>query len=184
MKKIFIIFIFIATLNAYDKSDVCADQQKPGEYQIKAAYLYNFINFIDWPIDSNFANRHTLNLCVVGDDPFGNDLDDIRNEIVKGKKLTVQNYTSLAKLKSCDIVFIPASGKNHMLPILKSIGNSSVLTVSDMEDSARHGVIISFFIERQKVRFAINNEAARRAGFKISSKLLKLAKIITATKDQ
>jgi hypothetical protein len=184
MNKFFSIFIFILSLNACGILDVFADQQKPGEYQIKAAYLYNFINFIDWPNESNFYNSPSLNLCIFGDDPFGNNLDDIRNEIVRGKKITVKYTNSLDKLRSCNILFIPASERNHVLQILKLISNSNVLTVSDVEESAHQGVIISFFVEQKKVRFAINIEAARRAGFKISAKLLKLSKIINVTKDQ
>ena len=183
MNKFFIIIVFILALNLCGVLNVFADEQKPGEYQIKAAYLYNFINFIEWPIDSPNNNSPSINLCILGDDPFGKDLDDIRNEIVKGKKLTVKYPCSLDKLRSCNILFIPASEKNHVGQILKLIGNSRVLTVSDVEESARQGVIISFFVEHKKVRFAINIEAARRAGIKFSAKLLKLAKIVNVSKD-
>ena len=183
MNKYFIIIVFILALNLCGVLNVFADEQKPGEYQIKAAYLYNFINFIEWPIDSPINNSPSINLCILGDDPFGKDLDDIRNEIVKGKKLTVKYTGSLDKLRSCNILFFPASEKNHVGQILKLIGNSRVLTVSDVEEYARQGVIISFFVEHKKVRFAINIEAARRAGFKFSAKLLKLAKIVNVSKD-
>ena len=183
MNKFFIIIVFISALNLSGVLNVFADEQKPGEYQIKAAYLYNFINFIEWPTDSPVNNSPSMNLCILGEDPFGKDLDDIRNEIVKGKKLNVKYSGSLDKLRSCNILFIPASERNHISQILKLIGNSSVLTVSDVEESARQGVIISFLVEQKKVRFAINNEAARRAGFKISAKLLKLAKIVNTSKD-
>src|SRR6266542_1066729 len=105
MNKYFIIFILTLYFNLCGALNVFADQQKPGEYQIKAAYLYNFINFIDWPNESNFYNSPSINLCIFGDDPFGNDLDDIRNEIIKGKKLTVKYYSSLDKLRSCNILF-------------------------------------------------------------------------------
>jgi hypothetical protein len=183
MNNYFIILVFILSLNLCGVSNVFAVEQKPGEYQIKAAYLYNFIHFIEWPADSHSSNSSSVNLCILGDDPFGKDLDDIRNEIVKGKKLTVKYTGSLDKLRSCDILFIPASEKNHVSQVLKLIGNSGVLTVSDVEESARQGVIISFFVEQKKVRFAINIEAARRAGFKISAKLLRLAKIVKVSKE-
>jgi hypothetical protein len=170
--------IFVLFFTEYCALNVFAEQQKPGEYQIKATYLYNFINFIDWPPESHFSSNPSINLCIFGDDPFGNDIDDIRNEIVKGKKLKIKSYGSLDKLKSCDILFIPASEKKHFEQILNSIRNSNVLTVSDTEELIRQGAVISFFVEHNKVRFAVNIKAARRSGLKISAKLLKLAKII------
>lgn len=159
-----------------------AGPQKPGEYQVKAAFIYNFINFVDWSPES-FGNS-TLNICIVGDDPFGKAFDAIKNDTVRGKRLSVKPYKSSEEFKGCQIVFIPVSEKKHTGRILKSIGNANVLTISDTEETVKQGVMIGFFIENEKVRFAINNEAARRAGLKISAKLLKLAKIIVAPEEK
>lgn len=178
MSKFFLTILVTLFLTAYSVLNVFAEQQKHGEYEIKAAYIYNFINFIDWPPESNFYGNQSINLCIFGDDPFGKELDDIKNEFVKGKKLTIKYYSSLEKLKSCNILFIPVTEKNHVAQIVKSIRTSNVLTISDAEEMAQQGVIINFFLEKKKVRFAINIEAARQAGLKISAKLLKLAKII------
>jgi hypothetical protein len=175
--------ILMLYLTAYGVTSVFAGEQKPGEYQVKAAFIYNFINFVDWPPDSDFYRSHSINLCIFGDDPFGDGLDDLRNETVRGKKLAVKSCGSLDKLKTCHIVFIPTTEKKHVEQILKSVRNGNVLTVSDSEESARQGVIIGFFVERQRVRFAVNVEAARRAGIKISAKLLKLAKIVDYQED-
>ena len=162
---------------------VSADQQKAGEYQVKALFLYNFLNFVDWPAGSSFSTSPAINVCIVGDDPFGDALDNIRNETVKGKNLAIRIYRPFDEPEGCHLLFIPASGKSHAGQVLRSVRDANVLTVSDTVEEGRQGAIISFFIEQKKVRFAINIEAARRAGLKISSKLLRLAKIVNPTTD-
>ncbi len=163
-------------------TDIFAGQHNPGEYQVKAAFLYNFINFVEWPPES-FGDQ-SLNICIVGEDPFGAALNAMRNESVRGKRLIIRHSRISDELKGCNIVFIPASEKRHVASILKHIGGANVLTVSDMEETVRQGVIIGFFIEDNKVRFAINNDTARRAGLKISARLLHLAKIISVPQDE
>ena len=183
MTKLLFNIICAICLIACNAAAVSADQQKPGEYQIKALFLYNFLNFVDWPVDSSFHSSPTINVCIIGDDPFADAVDDIRNETVKGKKLAIRFYRPFDEPEGCHLLFIPASEKNHAGHILRPVKESNVLTVGDTEEVGRHGAVISFFIEQKKVRFAINIEAARRAGIKISAKLLKLAKIIKVPED-
>jgi len=178
MTKLLINILCAFWLIACTAAAVSAEQQKPGEYQIKALFLYNFLNFVDWPADSSFHSSPTINVCIIGDDPFADALDDIRNETVKGKKLAIRFYRPFDEPEGCHLLFIPASEKNHVGHILRPVRESNVLTVADTVEVGRHGAIISFLIEQKKVRFAINIDAARRAGLKISSKLLKLAKIV------
>jgi hypothetical protein len=178
MTKLLFNIIFAFCLIACNTAIASADQQKPGEYQIKALFLYNFLNFVDWPADSSFYSSPTINVCIIGDDPFAEALDDIRSETVKGKKLAIRFYRSSDEPEGCHLIFIPASETKHAGHILKTVRGTNVLTVADTVEVARQGAIIGFFIDQQKVRFAINIEAARRASLKISSKLLKLAKIV------
>ena len=184
MNKLFCHIIAVIVLLACSFSQVCAEERKAGEYQVKALFLYNFINFVDWPADSSFNSSPTANICIVGEDPFGESLDDIRGETAKGKKLAIKFYRPYDEPRGCHLLFIPASEKNHTGRILKSIRETGVLTVADTEESARQGAVIGFFIEQKKVRFAVNTEAARRAGLKISAKLLRLARIVKATDNQ
>jgi hypothetical protein len=170
-------------LVAFSSAVVSADQQKAGEYQVKALFLYNFLNFVDWPAGSSFNSSPAINVCIVGDDPFADALDDIRNETVKGKKLAIRMYRPFDEPEGCHLLFIPASEKSRAGQILRSVREENVLTVSDTFEEGRQGAIISFFIEQKKVRFAINIEAAKKAGLKISSKLLRLAKIINPPSD-
>jgi predicted nucleic acid binding AN1-type Zn finger protein len=164
-------------------TQVFAEQKSPGEYQVKALFIYNFLNFVDWPADSSIHSSPTINVCIIGDNPFGDALDDIRNDTVKGRKLTFRFYRPFDEPEGCHLLFIPASEKRHAAHILKSVRDANVLTVGDTEESVRQGAIIGFFIEQKKVRFAINIEAAKWAGLKISAKLLKLAKIIKVPED-
>jgi hypothetical protein len=170
-------------LVACSAAAVSADQQKAGEYQVKALFLYNFLNFVDWPAGSSFSSSPAINVCIVGDDPFADALENIRNETVKGKKLAIRYYRPFDEPEGCHLLFIPASEKSHAGQILRSVREANVLTVSDTVEEGRQGAIISFFIEQKKVRFAINIEAAKKAGLKISSKLLRLAKIVNPTTE-
>jgi hypothetical protein len=183
MNKYLLNIISVLCLVACSAVDISAQEQKAGEYQVKALFLYNFMNFVDWPADSSIHSSPTINVCVIGEDPLNNALDDIRDKTVKDKKLAIRYYRPYDEPKGCHLIFIPAAGKRHLAHILKSVREANVLTVGDTEESARQGAIIGFYIEQKKVRFAINIEAARRAGLRISAKLLKLAKIIKATED-
>ncbi len=183
MSKIFLHIFTAFVLLAGSFSHACAEERKAGEYQVKALFLYNFINFIDWPADSSFNSSSTVNICIIGEDPFGDALDDIRGETVKGKKLAIRFYRPYDEPKGCHLIFIPAAEKNHAAHILRSIRENGVLTVADSEEAVRQGAVIGFYIEQKKVRFAVNMEAARHAGLKISAKLLKLAKIVRSTEN-
>jgi hypothetical protein len=160
-----------------------AQEQRHGEYQVKAAFIYKFINFIEWPPESGFNDSPSINLCIIGDDPFGRAIDDMRSEIIKGKKPAIRRYASYEEARNCHIIFIPASEKYNAGHILKSARKSTALTVGDIEEFAGKGAIISFFIEESKVRFIINTEAARRSGLKISAKLLKLSKVTSSIEE-
>ncbi len=183
MNKFFLHMVTAFILLVCSFSHVCAEERKAGEYEVKALFLYNFINFIDWPADSSFNSSSTVNICIIGEDPFGESLDDIRGETAKGKKLAIKFYRPYDEPKGCHLLFIPAAEKNHTGHILRSIRETGVLTVADSEEAARQGAVIGFYIEQKKVRFAVNMEAVRRSGLKISAKLLKLARIVRSTEN-
>jgi hypothetical protein len=151
--------------------------QTAGEYDVKAAFLYNFTKFVDWP-SSAFPDPSNLKICVLGDDPFGKSLRSVAGEQVGNHKLTVMQTDSLAKPAGCQILFISRSEREHLSQILASVKGFPVLTVGDTKGFADDGVIINFVLEGSKVRFEINTESADRAGIRISSKLLQLAKRI------
>lgn len=152
------------------------------EYQIKAAFLYNFAKFVGWPAHAFKEARSTMTLCVLGSDPFGAALDQaIAGKTVAGRKMVVARFEGLPHLDVCHILFISPSERDRLAQILDTLTGSSVLTVGDTERFAHQGGMINFYVDENKVRFEINERAAERAGLKISSKLLKLATIVPDT---
>ena len=178
MSRWFLLIITVSCLIAGGTAGVSAQERKPGEYQVKALFLYNFINFVEWPANSSFRTSARINVCIIGNDPFEDALDEIRDESVKGKKLVIRLLRASDEPKGCHLLFIPASATEHTGHILRSIRETGVLTVADTEESVREGAAIGFYIEQKKVHFAVNIDAAGRAGLKISAKLLKLARIV------
>jgi hypothetical protein len=150
------------------------------EYQIKAAFLLNFIQFIEWPAAA-FPNSETpITVGVLGDDPFGDALEQtFREETVRGRKLIIKRSRQVEELKACHLLFISKSEKDHFVDILTKTQDASIVTVAEMEDFARRGGIINFYMSEKKVRFEINVAAAERKDLKVSSQLLKRAKIVS-----
>jgi hypothetical protein len=148
------------------------------EYEIKAAYLYNFINYIDWPADSIPAAGGTITIGVLGENPFGTALNPLNGKQAKGRTLVVKQITDAKEMDQCQIVFICASEKQRVPELLNQLKNLRVLTISETDGFAERGGIINFISERNKVRFEINPDAARALGLTISSDLLKLAKLV------
>lgn len=172
---LFIMSILSVTTSAHI---VCAQDPKPSEYQVKAAFILNFAKFVEWPTNAFVNSTHTMNLCIVGEDPFGADLDAIRDETIGNKKITIKYRTATQSLKECQIVFVSRSEKKQLSQIVNALKGASILSIGDTEGFAQQKVIINFYLEENRVRFEINEDAARSVGLKISSKLLKLAKIV------
>jgi hypothetical protein len=148
------------------------------EYQVKAAFLYNFTKFVEWPADPQ--PQGPFRLCVVGSDPFGGSLEAIvRGETVAGRPLVVDRVDNdgqpLEKVRSCHVLFISRSERERLRQILDTVAGGAVLTVSDIPGFLDAGGQIELVLVGTKVRFAIEPAAAARSGLKISSKLLRLA---------
>jgi hypothetical protein len=149
------------------------------EYQVKAAFLYNFAKFVEWPEEAFSSPDAPLVIAVLGEDPFGTLLDEtVRGEAVGGHKLEVRRIDRLEAAKGCHTLFISASEKSELPEILAAVKDSGALTVSDVEGFARRGGIISFRTVDGKVQFEINLETAKRERLKVSSRLLKLADVV------
>lgn len=148
------------------------------EYQIKAVFLFNFVQFVEWP-EGAFVDASTpICIGVLGEDPFGQALDEvIRGETIKGRPLTVVRARRLVDLSACHLIFISKSEARRLEDALTQLASRSVLTVSELDGFAQRGGIIAFFSDGKKVRFEINPASARRVNLKISSELLGLGKI-------
>jgi hypothetical protein len=157
---------------------VTAQSATQREYEIKAAYLYNFINYIEWPAEALPATGGAITIGVLGDNPFGAALNPLNGKTVKGRTLVVKQVGSVKELEQCQIAFVCSSEKGRVGEILNQLKDQHILTVADFDGFAAQGGIINFVSERNKVRFEINLDAARRLGLTISSELLKLAKLV------
>ncbi|HYG64997.1 MAG TPA: YfiR family protein [Thermoanaerobaculia bacterium] len=148
------------------------------EYQVKAAFLYNFTKFVEW-LDARPGERSPLRLCVLGNDPFGETLDGIVfGEMVGSRPLLPERVDAgepLNSLRSCQVLFVSRSERARVREVLESLAETPVLTVSDLQGFLDAGGHIQFVMQGNKVRFAIDQAAAERSRLRISSKLLRLA---------
>jgi hypothetical protein len=145
------------------------------EYQVKAAFLYNFVKFIDWP-DGPAWQEGPIAICVLGKDPFGNALERVvEGKTVNGRPLAIRRIGDIAAARSCHVLFVSASEAGRVGEIVKAAQTRSVLTVSETDRFCERGGIIAFLMDGQRVRFRINPKAAASAGLSISSKLLQLS---------
>ncbi|MHB9027251.1 MAG: YfiR family protein [Candidatus Latescibacterota bacterium] len=148
------------------------------EYQVKAAFLFRFANFVDWP-DRAFQSKESgFVIGVLGDNPFGEALDSLKGKTIKGRRVVVRNYTEVEDALNCQVLFISGSENDNLPSIIKSLSESPVLTVGDREGFCRKGVMINMVPVEKNIGFEVNDSAARRAGLRISSQLLKLAQKI------
>jgi hypothetical protein len=150
------------------------------EYLIKAAFLYNFAKFTEWPDAAFDGQAAPIQVCVLGQDPFGHSLQSIEGKVIRGREVTVLRIANPKVAVNCHVLFISESEQNRLAAILEVLGDRPVLTIADMPDFARTGGIINLKTLKEKVRFEINVGTARRAGLKLSAKLLSLAQIAPA----
>ena len=157
--------------------------QTTREYQLKAAFLFNFTQFVDWPASSIPSTNSPIVIGILGIDPFGKTLDQIvQNESVGGRKLVVERYSSLSQIQNCHILYISPSESEQMEAILGKLKGSGILTVGDTDNFARRGGVIGFYIDKNKIRLRVNLESAREEKLSLSSKLLRLAEIVREQK--
>jgi len=197
-------FLFLVALGAVLADSLRAPATPRGQYDTKAGYLLNFMEFIEWPSDSFPETNSPIVLGVIGQDPFGAELDKLQDTVVSGRKLKIRRFKGalefrgeetpgrrqdslalkrakkIAELRSCHMLFVSTSENNFLPMIFKPLKGASVLTVSESasETFAREGGVINLLDGGDKVRIEINLDAAERARLKISSKLLSLAKVI------
>lgn len=170
-----------------------ADTASIQEYQIKAAFLYNFIKFVDWPKEAMPDGNEPITIGIIGKDPFGNAFEPVKDKDVRDKKVVVKRFKSIADLKKlgesgkdeldrqieavkkCHLVFVCSSEQECLNDIISPLGELPILTVADTKDFLRAGGIVNFVTIDNKVRFEISGTAAKRAQLKLRSQLLRLA---------
>ena len=163
---------FAVTLAA--ASNLPAQAPKTTEYQVKAAYLANFSKFVEWP--AKVAKSESFNICVLGHDPFGVDLDAaVAGATIDRVPIAAKRISRPQDALDCRVLFISSSEDSQWKEILAALKTLSVLTVSDMREFARRGGIVQFVLDGNRVRFEVNLAATGPPGLKLSSELLKLA---------
>ncbi len=173
---IFIPLLFVWLLLPLDPGRA---QEESKEYQLKAAFLFNFAQFVKWPSGAFAGADVPFDIGILGDDPFGSALEEtIQGETIENHKLRVIRGRTLDDLKDCQLIFICKSEEGHLPQILSQLDSKPVLTVSEVDDFAKNGGDIDFYLAGGKVRFEINPQSAQRCGLKISSQLLNLGKIV------
>jgi hypothetical protein len=173
-----------------------ADSTQTLEYQVKAAFIYNFIKFVDWPKEKVTDSNTPLTIGIIGQDPFKDAFGPLQEKEIKDRKVIIQRFEGFVELEKsgkkkkdqphpksqdiqkCHLLFICPSESERIADIIASVKDHSVLTVGEAKDFIESGGVINFIVEEQKVRFEINTAAAERAKLKIRSNLLRLAKRI------
>ncbi len=168
--------LFLAGMLFFGGTSRAADP--PSEYAVKAAFLVKFADYVDWPPDPSAASRPFV-VAVLGPDPFGDMLDRIvANKRVHGRRLVARRVTTADEAASADIVFISARDEKDLNRSLRALEGRPILTVGELDGFAASGGMIGFRLQDNTVRFDINVEPATRARLKLSSQLLKLARIV------
>jgi hypothetical protein len=156
--------------------------QDAREPDVKAVFLYNFAQFVEWPVAAFPHSSSPLVIGILGSDPFGSTLDElVKDESVRGRKIAIERYHRAEDIQLCHILFIGDSEERRLRRVLQALAGRPILTVSDLDGFAQQGGMIRFYTERSKVRLRINNDAARAVHLVISSKLLRIADVITVT---
>lgn len=142
------------------------------EYRLKAAFLFNFALYTEWPTDVG----PTLNVCVHGNDPFGEEIDALQGRAVGNRRIAIQRKPRVDALKDCQVVFIASSAIGNLPRVLDALRGVPALTVADSPGAARDGVVLNMGVAQSKIVFEANLEAARSAKLNLSSKMLRLAR--------
>jgi hypothetical protein len=156
-----------------------AQAAPPSEYQLKAVFLFNFAKFIDWPPTSFRSPQSPFVVCILGPDPFGTGIDELfKGKTVDDRPVAIERFRNIAQVRQCHMVFVSRSESFHLADIIQALHGACVLLVGEADGFAEAGGTIQFALEDSHVHFLINPDAADRAGLKVSSKLLSLARVV------
>jgi hypothetical protein len=158
-----------------------AAQRSPfDEREVKAVFLFNFVQFVDWPANAFSGPEAPVVIGILGNDPFGRLLDDVvQGETVKGRPLVVTRFRRVEDIKACHVLFISPSETERYEHILAALEAQPTLTVGETENFTARGMV-RFLTEKNRVRLEVNVEKTKAAGLTISSNLLRAARIVSA----
>lgn len=152
---------------------------QPREYQVKAAFVYNFAQFVLWPTTAFTNTAQPFEIGILGDNPFGKSLEEtVKGETINGRQIVIVESSRIEKLAGCQILFITKSASAHLDDIFQKLDSKPVLTVSEDPNFLQHGGIINLYRDGPKVHFEINPDAAEKSGLKLGSELLSVGKVV------
>jgi hypothetical protein len=161
---------------------LCLQSPAPAEYseyEVKAAFLYKIISFVQWPEDAKPQKDAPYVIAILGEDPFKSALDDVvKSKTIDGHPITIKRSKEIDELGMCHLLFLPASESGRMTDVKQWAKGKNVLTVGEADNSAKQGLIVSLIKRDDRIRLEINVGAAREASLKINSHLLELAQIV------
>ena len=167
--------ICLVTVGIFASVSAYGDSTPADQALVKAAFLFNFAKFVEWPANSS----KPLAFCVIGDDRMAAYLQaGIAGKSIESRSLTVRNRPDLTQLDLCSVIYIGPTEKKVVTQVAQLVAGKQILTVSEFSELGSQGAVISFFLDDERVRFEVNLGAVRQAGVKLSSKLLALARIV------
>ena len=174
---------FMVSLMACTTFFVCAQTPVAREYQVKAVFLYNFTQFVEWPSSSFSSDQAPMVIGILGPDPFGSYLEETATgEKINGHPLLVQHYNIIEEVGACHVLFINVADKNKRGQTMTKLKGRNILTVSDASDFLEQGGMVRFFTRQGKIKLQVNLEETKAANLVISSKLLRLVEIFVPQK--
>jgi len=166
---------FVALLIAICPT-VSIAQSQVDEYRLKAAFLFHFAQFVEWPAEALGNADNPFVICVVGEDPFHGDLEEtVRGKTIAARMVRIRHIKQVQEGQGCQVVFIDKDERKNVTVLMSGLPKTSVLTVGESDDFLQQGGIIRLFVEDRKIRFEINQQAAEAANLRVSSRLLLLA---------
>jgi len=168
------IFLLLTPLISY------GDDEKPNKlHYIKAAFVYNFAKFVEWPdCNDEFDADNPITLCIMGKGPIVEAFESLRGKKLHNRSLEIKHVSALEDVKACQILFITDSETKRIKKVIDALSGMHVLTIGDVKEFVDQGGVIELVMDERKIRFNINLKAAKKADLTISSRLLKLAKEI------
>jgi hypothetical protein len=180
-RRFYRVLAFLLGLLAASQSSG-ADLAPANEFQLKAVFLFNFVQFVQWP-SSAFENADSpIVIGILGKDPFEGALDDaVAGELVRGRRILVRRFDRVEDARSAHVLFVSAAERANVDRVIATLRSRPILMVSDITGFARRGGTIAFYFDGSKLKFEINPAEAQRSGLQLSSQLLNLARIVPAS---
>ncbi len=158
---------------------ILAQAQGPTEYQLKAAYIYNFPKFIEWPSSAGTDPRAPIVVGILGRDPFGSEIEAVLSgKTANQRHFVIRRFSNVREVSGCQILFVSSSEKDNLKQVFAAVAGFGVLTVGESDRFAEAGGVIHWGLVDGRVKLTINLPAAERAGLRMNANLLRLADVI------